>query len=134
MTRIVGAISAVMLMVAVTAAPVEARSRGGKAALWTAVGAAAGFGCGLLVGLAAFDDAIDSERKVWTTALASAAAGGAIGYVVSRAGRGRGASPSRLPLPLSDRDVGALARMVRLREHASSVVQSADADASARQF
>ena len=134
MNRIVGAIAAGVLMLTVTAAPVEGRSRGGRSALWTVVGAGAGFGCGLLIGLTAFDDAIESERKIWTTALASGAAGGAIGYLVSRAGRGRGASPSRLPPPLSDREVGALARMVRLREHASSVVQSADADASARQF
>jgi hypothetical protein len=52
---------------------------------WTAVGAGAGFGLGLYAGLAAFDDAIDSDRKVWTAAIASAAGGAVIGYLVGRA-------------------------------------------------
>ena len=39
--------------------------------IWTAVGAGAGFGLGVWVGLTKFDDAIDSDRKVWTTATAS---------------------------------------------------------------
>ena len=127
-----GAILVGMLMLATTAAPVEARSRGSKTALWTVVGAGAGFGCGLFIGLAVFDDAISSERKIWTTALASAAAGGALGYFLSHGKGNRGPSPTRLPRRLSDREVGALARTVTLREPVSSVVQFADADASAR--
>jgi hypothetical protein len=38
-------------------------------------GAGAGFGVGLCAGLSAFDDAINIERKVWTTAVMGAAAG-----------------------------------------------------------
>lgn len=59
-------------------------SSGGKRAMWIVIGAAAGFGAGMLIGLNAFDDAIDSDRKVWTTALVSAAAGGVAGGLLSR--------------------------------------------------
>lgn len=52
---------------------------------WTAVGAGAGFGLGLYVGLRAFDDAVNSERKVWTTAVLVGAAGAVAGYLVGRA-------------------------------------------------
>ena len=64
-----------------TAGSGQGRSR---AALWTVVGAGAGFGVGLWAGLAAFDDSIDSDRKVWTTAILSAAAGGVLGYLIGR--------------------------------------------------
>jgi hypothetical protein len=134
MIGIVRAVSIGVLVLSVTAQPVEARSRGSRTGLWTVVGAGAGFGIGLLVGLSAFDDAIYSERKIWTTAVASAAAGGALGYLVSRGRSGGGASPTRLTSPLSDGEVGALARRVALRARVSSVVQFADAHASARQF
>src|SRR5262249_62270789 len=40
------------------------------------VGAAAGFGAGLLVGFAAFDEAINSEQKIWTTAILISIGGG----------------------------------------------------------
>lgn len=56
----------------------------GKRAAWIAIGAAAGFGAGLFIGLNAFDDAVDSDRKVWTTALVAAAAGGVAGGLLSR--------------------------------------------------
>jgi hypothetical protein len=87
---------AVMLVTLVAAAPVAADSSrtesastaqtgsGGKRVLWTVVGAAAGFGAGVFLGLAKFDDAINSDRKVWTTALLSAAAGGIAGNLLSR--------------------------------------------------
>lgn len=61
-------------------------------ALWTIVGAGAGFGLGIYIGLNAFDDAVDSDRKVWTTAFLSAAAGGVLGYLISR---GRSKSTAR---------------------------------------
>jgi hypothetical protein len=67
------------------APPPKARaSSGSKRALWTMVGIGAGFGAGLLVGLHAFDDAIDSDRKVWMSALAGAAAGGVAGNLLSK--------------------------------------------------
>jgi hypothetical protein len=83
-----------VLIALVTVAPLAAdagkgqnvagRSSGGKRAAWIAIGAAVGFGAGLLIGLNAFDDAIDSDRKVWTTAIAAAAAGGVAGGLLSR--------------------------------------------------
>ena len=100
--------------------------RDGRTALWTTVGAGAGFGIGLFAGLTAFDDAINSDRKVWTSAIVGAAAGGTLAYLLTR-GR-RNASPSRAvssihrpgsfspatPL-LNDADVRALAAATRLR-------------------
>lgn len=134
MTRIVGALLAGLTVFALTVAPVEARSRAARAGLWTAVGAGAGFGVGLLVGLTVFDDAINSDRKVWTTALAGAAGGGALGYFLSRGRAKGGTAPTRTPSSLTDRDVGALARTVALRGPRAPVVQFADAHASARPF
>jgi hypothetical protein len=49
-----------------------------------AVGAGGGFGLGLYLGLHFFDDAINSDRKVWTTAIIGAVAGGIIGHFISR--------------------------------------------------
>ena len=134
MTRRGGALLVGLVVFAVAVAPVEARSRAGRTGLWTAVGAGAGFGIGMLIGLTAFDDAINSDRKVWTTAVAGAAAGGALGYFFSRGREKRGTSPAHKPPPLADRDVDALARSVTLRGGPASVVQSADAHASARPF
>ena len=48
-------------------------------------GAAAGFAAGLFIGLSKFDDAVNSERKVTTTALIGAAGGGVGGYFLGRA-------------------------------------------------
>jgi hypothetical protein len=53
--------------------------------LFSIIGAGGGFTLGLLGGLAAFDDSINSDRKVWTTALVSTAAGGVGGYFLGRA-------------------------------------------------
>jgi hypothetical protein len=55
-----------------------------KRVVWTLVGIGAGFGAGLFLGLNAFDDAINSDRKVWTSALVGAAAGGLAGNLLSR--------------------------------------------------
>ena len=71
-----------------------AQSRGFRP-LWTAVGAGAGFGLGAWIGLTKFDDAIDSDRKVWTTAIVSAAAGGILGFLLDRH-QARSAHPSRI--------------------------------------
>jgi hypothetical protein len=80
-------------VVVALAAPARAQSGGGRTAAWTAAGAGAGFGVGLWAGLTAFDDAINSDRKVWTSAILGAAVGGTLAYLVSRPRRG-GASPS----------------------------------------
>src|SRR5262245_2927385 len=50
----------------------------------TPAGAAGGFAVGLFAGLTKFDDAPYAERKVWTTAIAGAAAGGVGGYFLGR--------------------------------------------------
>ena len=103
-----------------------APSAGGRTALWTSVGAGAGFGIGLWAGLAAYDDAINSDRKVWTSAIIGAAAGGTLAYPWTRARRHpsssqsgvskRGARSERLEAaPLDEADVRALAASTRLR-------------------
>lgn len=51
---------------------------------WTSIGTAAGFGVGLYVGLTAFDDALNSDRKVWTSAAVGAGVGALAGYLVAR--------------------------------------------------
>jgi hypothetical protein len=43
-----------------------------------------GFGLGVWGGLRAFDQSINSDRKVWTTAIVSAAAGGVLAYLLTR--------------------------------------------------
>ncbi len=53
--------------------------------IFTLAGGGGGFAVGLVAGLSAFDDAIDSDRKVWTTAALSAAGGAVGGYFLGRA-------------------------------------------------
>lgn len=66
----------------------------GRATLtWTIGGAGTGFGVGLWAGLSAFDDAINSDRKVWTSAVIGAAVGALGGYFIGKA-RARGPRPS----------------------------------------
>lgn len=72
-----------------------------KRVVWTIVGAGGGFAAGLFLGLNKFDDAINSDRKVWTIALLGAAAGGLAGGLLS-ANRKREASAFRLRDPLTD--------------------------------
>jgi hypothetical protein len=52
--------------------------------IFTLSGAGGGFALGVFAGLAAFDDSVNSDRKVWTTALVSAAGGAVGGYFVGR--------------------------------------------------
>ena len=66
----------------------------GKRVVWTLIGAGVGFGAGLLIGLNKFDDATNSDRKVWTSALVGAGAGGVAGALLS--GRGSSSSSSAL--------------------------------------
>lgn len=77
------------------AAPAKAsRSSGSKRALWTIVGIGAGFGAGMLIGLSAFDDSINSDQKVWTSALVGAAAGGLAGNLLGKSIGGAAAVPA----------------------------------------
>jgi hypothetical protein len=55
-----------------------------KRVIWTAIGAGAGFAAGVFIGLNKFDDALYADRKIWTTAIVSAAAGGVAGALLSR--------------------------------------------------
>jgi len=55
-----------------------------KRVAWTLAGIGAGFAAGLFIGLNAFDDSINSDRKVWTSAIVGAAAGGLAGGLISR--------------------------------------------------
>jgi len=94
------------------------QSPGNHAVLWTVVGSGAGFGIGLTAGLAAFDDAIDSDRKVWTSAIVGAAVGGTVGYLIGRRHHRQppktSTSPSFKPppTPLGDREVEQLAESI----------------------
>ena len=53
-------------------------------AVLTPSGAGGGFALGVFVGLTKFDDAPFAEKKIWTTAIAGAAAGGVGGYFLGR--------------------------------------------------
>jgi hypothetical protein len=82
-------IAILLLLLCSSASDARAQAQGdrrvGATVTWTVVGAGAGFGIGLWAGLTAFDDAINSDRKVWTSALVGAAIGGVGGYLISRA-------------------------------------------------
>ena len=136
MTRTPVALALTIALLTAGALPVHAQTRSsGKTALWTIVGAGAGYGLGLFLGLNAFDDAINSDRKVWTSALVGAAAGGTAGYLIGRSRRP--ASAPVVTAPLSEREVRALAAAApvkRLSSHRRAMLQSADAYSTARQF
>ena len=51
----------------------------------TIAGAGGGFTLGVFAGIAKFDDSINSDKKVWTTAIVGGAGGGIAGYFVGRA-------------------------------------------------
>jgi hypothetical protein len=59
---------------------VEARSPHKHAIVFALLGFGAGFGIGTAAGLDAYDDAINSDRKVWTSALVAGGVGGALGW------------------------------------------------------
>ncbi|HEX7088345.1 MAG TPA: hypothetical protein VF198_18445 [Vicinamibacterales bacterium] len=99
-----------------------ATTRSDRTAMWVAIGAGAGFGLGLLAGLAAFDEARHSERKIWATAGAGGVAGGVTAWLLSR-GRGQGASAARTQAaskPLTEEEVRLLAGSVRLSPAATT--------------
>lgn len=63
----------------------EARKPGNKwKTIMTIVGAGGGFALGMAVGLSAYDDAIDSDRKVYTAAALTSVGGGVAGYFLGR--------------------------------------------------
>ena len=83
------AVAAIVVIVIVASSPAlaqdtSAHHRAPRRVLWTLVGAGGGFGIGLFVGLKRFDDAINSDRKVWTSAIIGAGAGAAIGWWLTR--------------------------------------------------
>ena len=84
---------------ALAQAPASHSSKGTVA--WTVAGAGGGFGIGLWAGLTKFDDSINSDRKVWTTAIVGAAVGGVTGYFIARSRAHRrtpGSPATRLPM------------------------------------
>lgn len=70
-------------------------------AIWTVIGAAAGFGVGFYLGFNAYDDATFAERKILTAALLTALAGGVAGYFIGDA-RARPASSFQKSTPMRD--------------------------------
>jgi hypothetical protein len=79
------------------------KSESGKfRTIFTIGGAGGGFVLGLGGGLAAFDDAINSNRKVWMTAILAGVGGGIGGYFLGRALDMRGAKTTwrHIPDPL----------------------------------
>lgn len=80
--------------------PPTRKSSVAKRVAWTVVGAAAGFGAGAWFGLHKFDDAINSDRKVWTSAIVGAVAGGVADGLLSRnIGPAPRVPPSRIAWP-----------------------------------
>jgi hypothetical protein len=63
-------------------APRQTSSKGRWIGL--AAGAGAGFAAGVWFGLSRFDDSINSDRKVWTSAIVGAAAGGLGGFFLGK--------------------------------------------------
>ena len=111
---------AAVLVLALGSTP-AVHADGGSRAAWTAVGAGGGFGIGVWAGLTAFDDAINSDRKVWTSAIVGAGAGAVAGYLIGRArdDRSRPSPSIRRPVaveprPLDARTIAQLASSVRL--------------------
>ena len=72
-----------------TASPVGPSPTAESRLAWTLIGSGLGLGGGLVSGVALFDGAIDSNRKVWTMAALGALGGGVIGNLSSRTGGNR---------------------------------------------
>ena len=101
-TRTVGGALIALLMTSSIVLADDGRARTSAnarsvAPVWTFVGIGAGFGVGLWAGFSAFDESINSERKIWTSAIVGAAAGGLLGYFVDRQRAKSPAAPARNP-------------------------------------
>jgi hypothetical protein len=66
----------------------------------TIAGAGGGFAAGAFIGLTVFDDAVNSDRKAWTTAIACAAGGGVGGFFIGRALDHRKRKTAGLTIPI----------------------------------
>jgi hypothetical protein len=84
MTRLV--ISFLVLAAVPVSAGEPARAKAGTKwrQVLTVVGGASGFASGALIGLVAFDDATDSDRKVTTAAIVGAIGGGVAGFLLGK--------------------------------------------------
>jgi threonine/homoserine/homoserine lactone efflux protein len=89
MRRSIAVALAVLLVAPALARAQSSPSRSRHAPAWIAVGAGSGFGVGLWTGLTVFDDSINSDRKVWTTAVVSAAGGGLLAYLLTQRAKDR---------------------------------------------
>jgi peptidoglycan/LPS O-acetylase OafA/YrhL len=89
MTLLPRTIALMLAVVCGIASSAQAQAPAGRSTsrgtvVWTIAGAGGGFGIGLWAGLTKFDDSINSDRKVWTTAIIGAAAGAVSGYFIGR--------------------------------------------------
>jgi hypothetical protein len=87
-----------MLIVCSIAVPSSAddkpRSAGARVG-WTLAGVGIGFGVGTYIGFQKFDQATYAERKITTTAVSFATAGGLIAFLLTRNKGQKSTSPNR---------------------------------------
>ena len=126
--RLLAAATLILLLVPPTASAEQAIYAGQRTqhrtalrVAWTVIGAGLGFGLGLAIGLQQFDDAINSDRKVWTTALVTAAAGGIAGNLLSRDVSPAVTRPVSTAFPLGDYSVTLKRPRARARLSAPAV-------------
>ena len=93
------AMSWIVVLVSGSVAQAQGRTAGNRRAvvIWTVSGAGAGFGVGAWAGLTAFDDAVNSDRKVWTSAVVGAGIGALAGYLIGRSRGSRDRAPAAAP-------------------------------------
>jgi len=106
-------------------APQTKTSSNTKRLAWTLVGIGAGFGAGVFIGLNRFDDSINSDRKVWTSAIVGAAAGGLAGGLLSR-------NIGRAPVVKTTGSIGPGAELRLAPRTSAHTAASADDDALRR--
>lgn len=89
----------IVVLISGPVAQAQGRTAGNRRAvvLWTVSGAGAGFGVGAWAGLTAFDDAVNSDRKVWTSAIVGTGVGALAGYLIGRSLGARDRAPSTTP-------------------------------------
>jgi len=89
----------IVVLISGPVAQAQGRTAGNRRAvvLWTVSGAGAGFGVGAWAGLTAFDDAVNSDRKVWTSAIVGTGIGALAGYLIGRSLGSRDRAPAAAP-------------------------------------